>query len=950
MSRPSQITALNTFGTESVLHVGNAAYRIHDLSRLDTQALPYSLRIVLENLLRHEDGHRVSTDQVRALLDWDAGPDHARSVDLSPSRVFLHDTNGVPTLADLAAMRDAAAGLGADPALINPLIPAELVVDHSVIADVFGTPDAFARNVDIEYSRNTERYRFLQWGQQTLRDFEVVPPGTGIMHQVNVEYLARVVTAEEGWAFPDICLGTDSHTTMVNGLGVLGWGIGGIEAEAVMLGESLSMLLPRVVGFRLFGELPEGATATDLVLTITEKLRAYGVVGKFVEFYGPGVAATALPDRLTIANMSPEFGSTCAFFPIDAETVRYLRFTGRPNTVVELVEAYAKRQGLWLDPDHTPAYSEFVELDLGSVVPSLAGPRRPQDRVLLTAAQRDFRTALPDILQVGDDGIRTKADEASAESFPSSDPPAIDADDPDLPRGGLPGGVPDRPHRKVAIELDRNNPGRGPFTLDHGAVAIAAITSCTNTSNPTVMVAAGLLAKNAVQRGLRSKPWVKTSLSPGSQVVTDYLNDAGLSSYLEKLGFHLTGYGCMTCIGASGPLIPAVSDAVRDHGLAVVSVLSGNRNFDGRINPDVRMNYLASPPLVVAYALAGTMDVDLVRDPLGVDTDGRPVFLRDLWPSGREVQATIESTVDAAMFERAYADVFAGDARWQELAASDAETFSWDEASTYLRRPPYLDGMPLDPDPVPDIRGARVLVKLGDSVTTDHVSPAGAIPPRTPAGRYLTERGVERFQLNTYASRRGNHEVMIRGTFANVRLRNQLVPGTEGGFTRNFLTDKVTSVYDAALGYQEAGVPLVVVAGREYGTGSSRDWAAKGPALLGIRAVLAESFERIHRSNLIGMGVLPLQFLDGQSADSLGLTGNETISITGLDQLNGGGTPGTVSVHAGDLQFEMHVRLDTPREVEYYRHGGITRYVVRKLLRGAQEQDAHGEPAITSTS
>ncbi|MFD3486569.1 aconitate hydratase AcnA [Streptomyces sp. NPDC058665] len=914
MSRPSQIRALNTFGTEGVLRVGgDTAYRIHDLSRLDVPALPYSLRVVLENLLRHENGRRVTADQVRALLDWGTGPDHARSVDLSPSRVFLHDTNGVPALADLAAMRDAAAALGADPARVNPHIPAELVVDHSVIADVFGTPDAIVRNVDIEYGRNAERYRFLKWGRQALRDFDVVPPGTGIMHQVNVEYLARVVTTEEGWAFPDVCLGTDSHTTMVNGLGVLGWGIGGIEAEAVMLGESLSMLLPRVVGFRLYGELPEGATATDLVLTITEQLRAHGVVGKFVEFYGPGVGATALPDRLTIANMSPEFGSTCAYFPIDAETLRYLRFTGRPAAVVELVEAYAKRQGLWLDPEHTPAYSEYVELDLGTIVPSLAGPRRPQDRVPLTAAKRDFRKALPGILEVADDGIRTKADTRL------------------LPRTGQPGAVPGRPRREVAVGL-----GSGAFTLDHGAVAIAAITSCTNTSNPSVMVAAGLLAKRAVERGLRSKPWVKTSLSPGSTVVTDYLNDAGLTPYLEKLGFHLTGYGCMTCIGASGPLIPAVSDAVREHDLAVVSVLSGNRNFDGRINPDVRMNYLASPPLVVAYALAGTMDIDLVKDPLGTDADGRPVLLRDLWPSGREVRAAIESTVDAAMFERAYATVFAGDARWRGLAAAEGETFAWDDASTYLRRPPYLDGLTPEPDSVRDIRGARVLVRLGDSVTTDHISPAGAIPPHTPAGRYLTERGVERFQLNTYASRRGNHEVMTRGTFANVRLRNQLVVGMEGGFTRDFVTGEVTTVYDAAVAYQAAGVPLVVVAGREYGTGSSRDWAAKGPALLGVKAVLAESFERIHRSNLIGMGVLPLQFLDGQSADSLGLRGTETITITGLERLNGHQVPDTVDVRADDLRFEMRVRLDTAREADYYRHGGITRYVVRNVLREAE--------------
>jgi aconitate hydratase len=930
MTRPSQITALDTFGTLDALNVDDATYQIHRLDCLDIGPLPYGLRVVLENLLRHEDGHRVTAEQIQPLLDWGNGADHTRSVDLSPSRIFLHDTNGVPTLVDLAAMRDAMTVLGGDPALVNPQIPAELVIDHSVIADVFGRPDAFARNVEIEYGRNTERYQFLKWGQQTFTDFAVVPPGTGIMHQVNVEYLARVVTAEEGWAYPDVCLGTDSHTTMVNGLGVLGWGVGGIEAEAVMLGESLSMLLPRVVGFRLHGRLPEGATATDLVLTITQLLRRHGVVGKFVEFYGPGVSATTLPDRLTIANMSPEFGSTCAYFPIDAETLRYLRFTGRPDHTIDLVEAYSKAQGLWLDPGHTPQYDELVELDLGTVAPSLAGPRRPQDRVLLTDAQAGFRAVLPDVLGRGDDdGIRTKADEASAESFPSSDPPALDFDEPeptdtlDPPSSGATGS----PHDQVTVDLDGTR-----HTIDHGAVAIAAITSCTNTSNPTVMVAAGLLAKKAAERGLRTKPWVKTSLSPGSKVVTDYLDDAGLTPYLERLGFHLTGYGCMTCIGASGPLIPQVTEAVQEHDLAVVSVLSGNRNFDGRINPDVRMNYLASPPLVVAYALAGTMDTDLVNEPLGHDTTGTAVHLRDLWPTAQEIQANIDATVDASMFTRAYADVFAGDDRWRDLPAPTGATFAWDDDSTYLRRPPYLDAMAPRPEPVADITGARVLVKLGDSVTTDHMSPAGAIPPHTPAGQFLTARGVERFQLNTYASRRGNHDVMMRGTFANVRLRNQLLPGTEGGLTRNFVTGRVDSVYDAAMSYRANGVPLVVIAGEDYGSGSSRDWAAKGPALLGVRAVLASSFERIHRSNLIGMGILPLQFEPGSNADSLGLTGRETISITGLDALNHDRIPATVDVRAGDRAFDMRVRLDTPRDAEYYRHGGITRFVMRKLL------------------
>ncbi|MCW2830513.1 MAG: aconitate hydratase [Aeromicrobium sp.] len=942
MVRPSQTSSHDTFQTRSTLQVGSSTYDIHSLAGLDVDALPYSLRVVLENLLRHEDGQRVTSEQVQLLLDWKAGPDHTSAVDLSPSRTFLHDTNGVPTVVDLATMREAVVALGEDPGLINPQIPSELVIDHSVIADVFGTADAFTRNVEIEYGRNSERYRFLKWGQQTLKDFAVVPPGTGIMHQVNCEYLARVVTAEEGWAFPDICLGTDSHTTMVNGMGVLAWGIGGIEVEAVMLGESLSMLLPRVVGFRLHGELPEGATATDLVLTITQILRRHGVVGKFVEFYGPGMAATTLPDRLTIANMSPEFGSTCAYFPIDAETLRYLRLTGRPQHVVDLVEQYARHQKLWHDPELTPAYSELVELDLATVVPSLAGPRRPQDRVLLSEAQHDFRRVLPDILglDADDDGVTSRADEASAESFPASDPPAIGEDVPDVDPGNAPADrttLPDRPVCRVDVRL-----GAETCTLDHGAVAIAAITSCTNTSNPSVMVAAGLVAKRAVERGLTSKPWVKTSLSPGSKVVTDYLDDAGLTPYLEALGFHLAGYGCMTCIGASGPLVPAVTEAVTEHDLSVVSVLSGNRNFDGRINPDVRMNYLASPPLVVAYALAGTMDIDLVHDALGVDADGAPVRLADIWPTGREIQQTIEATVGADMFARAYADVFTGDDRWRALDNPTGATFAWDLDSTYLRPPPYLDRMSREPAPLADIEAARILVKLGDSVTTDHVSPAGAIPVHTPAGQFLTEAGVARFQLNTYASRRGNHEVMMRGTFANVRLRNQLVPGVEGGHTLNFLTGQTDTVYDAALAYRAAQVPLVVVAGRDYGSGSSRDWAAKGPALLGVKAVLAESFERIHRSNLIGMGVLPLQFLPGDTAESLGLDGSETFTIAGLAGLAGldaQSLPATVTVIAGDLEFDMRVRLDTSRDLEYYRHGGITPYVVRKLIDPA----SHGQ-------
>ena len=873
--------SLDTFGTAGTLTVGGTSHRIHRLADLAPADLPYSLRIVLENLLRHEDGAH-SVDQIRALIGWGTTESFTRAVDLHAERVFLHDTNGVPTLVDLAAMRDATTALGADPGRVNPVVPAELVIDHSVIADVFGTPDAFARNVEIEYGRNAERYRFLKWGQRSLRNFAVVPPGTGIMHQVNVEYLSRVVMTDEGWAYPDVCLGTDSHTTMVNGLGVLAWGIGGIEAEAAMLGQSLPMLLPPVVGVHLSGALPEGTTATDLVLTITELMRRHGVVGKFVEFSGPGVSGTTLADRVTISNMSPEFGSTCAYFPIDDETLRYLRFTGRSDERVALVEAYAKEQGLWHEPDRPRRYTEHVELDLSTVVPSLAGPRRPQDRVPLDRSRTAFRLALTDML-----------------------------------------GPDQAPAQQVTLHGEEH-------VIDHGAVAIAAITSCTNTSNPAVMVSAALLAKNAVLRGLRSKPWVKTSLSPGSRVVTDYFDKAGLTPYLEKLGFHLAGYGCMTCIGASGPLIDEVT-AATEQGLAAAAVLSGNRNFDGRINPDVRMNYLASPPLVVAYALTGTMDVDLLREPLGTDPEGHAVYLRDVWPTPREIQDVIDGTLRAEMFTRTYADVFTGDDRWRALDAPTGDTFAWADDSTYVRRPPYLDGMTVRPGPVRDIEGARALVVLGDSVTTDHVSPAGAIPPRTPAGRYLTGLGVERFQLNTYASRRGNHEVMMRGCFANVRLRNRLVPGVEGGFTHDFTDGQVKPIYDAAMSYRAADVPLLVIGGREYGTGSSRDWAAKGPALLGVRAVLAESFERIHRSNLVGMGILPLQFRDGESAETLGLTGHEVFSIAGLAAGTGGPFPPTVTVHADSRAFAVTLRLDTPREHDYIRHGGIMRYVLRRM-------------------
>jgi aconitate hydratase len=926
--------SLDSFDTAGTLDVGGVAHRIHRITDLAPADLPYSLRIVLENLLRHEDGEQVTAEQIQALLEWGTPDSFTRAVDLHPARVFLHDTNGVPTLVDLAAMRDATAALGGDAARINPVIPAELVIDHSVIADVFGTPDAFTRNVEIEYGRNAERYRFLRWGQQSLRNFAVVPPGTGIMHQVNVEYLSRVVMTDGGWAYPDVCLGTDSHTTMVNGLGVLAWGIGGIEAEAAMLGQSLSMLLPRVVGVHLHGALPEGTTATDLVLTITELMRRHGLVGKFVEFSGPGVTGITLADRVTISNMSPEFGSTCAYFPIDDETLRYLRFTGRSNDRVALVEAYAKEQGLWHDPDRPRRYSEHVELDLSTVVPSLAGPRRPQDRVPLDVSRTAFRLALTDMLAPADTpsepAVASWADEASEESFPSSDAPAIDAE---RPGAGRPAPVPtspalpSRPSAPARITLDG-----AEHEIDHGAVAIAAITSCTNTSNPSVMVAAALLAKNAVLRGLRSQPWVKTSLSPGSRVVTDYFDKAGLTPYLEKLGFHLAGYGCMTCIGASGPLIDEVGAVVGEHDLAVVSVLSGNRNFDGRINPDVRMNYLASPPLVVAYAIAGTMDVDLLTDPLGTDPDGHPVHLRDVWPSSREIQDVIDGALDTGMFTRAYADVFTGDHHWRDLDTPTGVTFAWADDSTYVRRPPYLDGMGRKPGQMSDITGGRVLVKLGDSVTTDHVSPAGAIPPRTPAGRYLTDLGVPRFELNTYASRRGNHEVMMRGCFANVRLRNELVPGVEGGYTRDFTDGQIKPVYDAALTYGAAGAPLLIVAGKDYGSGSSRDWAAKGPALLGVCAVLAESFERIHRSNLVGMGILPLQFRDGQTADTLALTGDETITVTGLADAEPGRSPGTVTVDADGTRFEAILRLDTHREQEYIRHGGIMKYVLRSML------------------
>ncbi|MFJ8132233.1 aconitate hydratase AcnA [Streptomyces hydrogenans] len=901
----------NSFDARSTLRVGDESYEIFKLDKVEGSArLPYSLKVLLENLLRTEDGANITADHIRALGNWDSQAQPSQEIQFTPARVIMQDFTGVPCVVDLATMREAVAALGGDPAKINPLSPAEMVIDHSVIADKFGTNDAFAQNVELEYGRNKERYQFLRWGQTAFDDFKVVPPGTGIVHQVNIEHLARTVMVRNGQAYPDTLVGTDSHTTMVNGLGVLGWGVGGIEAEAAMLGQPVSMLIPRVVGFKLTGELPTGTTATDLVLTITEMLRKHGVVGKFVEFYGEGVAATSLANRATIGNMSPEFGSTAAVFPIDDETLNYLKLTGRSAQQVALVEAYAKEQGLWLDPKAEPDFSEKLELDLSTVVPSIAGPKRPQDRIILANAAEQFAQDVRNYVD--------SVDEAGQESFPASDAPAVSST------------VPSNPVEVTA-------PDGSTYTLDHGAVTVAAITSCTNTSNPYVMVAAALVAKKAVEKGLTRKPWVKTTLAPGSKVVTDYFDKAGLTPYLDKVGFNLVGYGCTTCIGNSGPLPEEVSKAVNDHDLAVTSVLSGNRNFEGRINPDVKMNYLASPPLVVAYALAGSMKVDITKDALGVDTEGNPVFLKDIWPSEAEVNDVVANAIGEDMFAKSYQDVFAGDAQWQALSIPTGNTFEWDTESTYVRKPPYFEGMTMETTPVTDITGARVLAKLGDSVTTDHISPAGAIKADTPAGKYLTEHGVERRDFNSYGSRRGNHEVMIRGTFANIRLRNQIAPGTEGGYTRDFTQadGPVSFIYDASQNYQAAGTPLVILGGKEYGSGSSRDWAAKGTALLGVKAVITESYERIHRSNLIGMGVLPLQFPAGQSADSLGLTGEETFSITGITELNEGTTPSTVKVTTDTgVEFDAVVRIDTPGEADYYRNGGIMQYVLRNLIRG----------------
>ncbi|MER6916420.1 aconitate hydratase AcnA [Streptomyces sp. NPDC000594] len=911
----------NSFDARTTLSVGDESYEIFKLDKVEGSArLPYSLKVLLENLLRTEDGANITADHIRALGGWDSQAQPSQEIQFTPARVIMQDFTGVPCVVDLATMREAVKELGGDPAKINPLAPAELVIDHSVIADKFGTHEAFAQNVELEYGRNRERYQFLRWGQTAFDEFKVVPPGTGIVHQVNIEHLARTVMVRNGQAYPDTLVGTDSHTTMVNGLGVLGWGVGGIEAEAAMLGQPVSMLIPRVVGFKLTGELTPGTTATDLVLTITEMLRKHGVVGKFVEFYGEGVAATSLANRATIGNMSPEFGSTAAMFPIDDETLKYLRLTGRSEQQVALVEAYAKEQGLWLDPAAEPDFSEKLELDLSTVVPSIAGPKRPQDRIVLANAAQQFAVDVRNY--VSDD------EEAGKESFPASDSPAASGGTSQV--GGSGGGIPTKPTTVTA-------PDGTTYEIDHGAVTVAAITSCTNTSNPYVMVAAALVAKKAVEKGLTRKPWVKTTLAPGSKVVTDYFDKAGLTPYLDKVGFNLVGYGCTTCIGNSGPLPEEVSKAVNEADLAVTSVLSGNRNFEGRINPDVKMNYLASPPLVVAYAIAGSMKVDITREALGTDTDGKPVYLQDIWPTEAEVNDVVANAIGEDMFNKSYQDVFAGDAQWQALPIPTGNTFEWDAESTYVRKPPYFEGMGMEPAPVKDIAGARVLAKLGDSVTTDHISPAGAIKADTPAGKYLTEHGVERRDFNSYGSRRGNHEVMIRGTFANIRLRNQIAPGTEGGFTRDFTQADapVSFIYDASQNYQAAGIPLVILGGKEYGSGSSRDWAAKGTALLGVKAVITESYERIHRSNLIGMGVLPLQFPAGQSADSLGLTGEETFSFAGVTELNDGTTPRTVKVTTDTgVEFDAVVRIDTPGEADYYRNGGIMQYVLRNLIRG----------------
>jgi len=944
------VTSQNSFGARATLTVGDNSYEIYRLDAVPgTEKLPYSLKVLAENLLRTEDGANITKEHIEAIANWDPAAEPSIEIQFTPARVIMQDFTGVPCVVDLATMREAVTALGGDPNKVNPLSPAEMVIDHSVILDVFGTADAFARNVELEYERNSERYQFLRWGQGAFDDFKVVPPGTGIVHQVNIEYLARTVMVRDrveggktvSQAYPDTCVGTDSHTTMENGLGVLGWGVGGIEAEAAMLGQPVSMLIPRVVGFKLTGEIQPGVTATDVVLTVTEMLRKHGVVGKFVEFYGNGVAEVPLANRATLGNMSPEFGSTCAIFPIDDETINYLRLTGRTDEQLALVEAYAKTQGMWHDPDHEPAFSEYLELDLSTVVPSIAGPKRPQDRILLSESKIAFRKDIHNYVEENHPAPHTQLDEALEESFPASDPAKLSfADEDAVVVQSAANGSEGRPSKPVRVKGER-----GEFVLDHGAVAVAGITSCTNTSNPSVMIGAALLARNAVEKGLSSKPWVKTNMAPGSQVVTDYYEKAGLWPYLEKLGFYLGGYGCTTCIGNTGPLPEEVSKAVNEEDLTVTAVLSGNRNFEGRISPDVKMNYLASPPLVIAYALAGTMDFDFETDSLGKDTDGNDVYLRDIWPSAQEIDDTIKNAISQDMFRKSYADVFAGDEHWRNLATPSGDTFAWDENSTYVRKAPYFDGMKMEPEPVSDITGARVMALLGDSVTTDHISPAGPIKPGTPAADYLDSHGVARKDYNSLGSRRGNHEVMVRGTFANIRLQNKVLDtigleGTQGGYTRDFTQEggPKAFIYDACMNYQRAGIPLVVLGGKEYGSGSSRDWAAKGTTLLGVKAVIAESFERIHRSNLIGMGVIPLQFPAGESAKTLGLDGTETFDIVGIEELNAGKTPKTVHVTAtkedgSTVKFDGVVRIDTPGEADYYRNGGILQYVLRNMLK-----------------
>ncbi|MDO4908507.1 MAG: aconitate hydratase AcnA [Corynebacterium sp.] len=918
---------LNSFNAKRTLNVGSKTYDYFALDAVPgMEKLPYSLKVLGENLLRTEDGANITQDHIKAIANWDPSAEPSIEIQFTPARVLMQDFTGVPCVVDLATMREAVKDLGGDPDKVNPLNPAEMVIDHSVIIEAFGGRDSLAKNVEIEYERNAERYQFLRWGSKAFSNFRVVPPGTGIVHQVNIENLARVVFDKDGLAYPDTCIGTDSHTTMENGLGILGWGVGGIEAEAAMLGQPVSMLIPRVVGFKLTGEIPAGVTATDVVLTITEMLRQHGVVQKFVEFYGSGVKAVPLANRATIGNMSPEFGSTCAMFPIDEQTTKYMRLTGRSEEQIALVEAYAKAQGMWLDEDTPEAqYSEYLELDLSTVVPSIAGPKRPQDRILLTESKAQFRKDLPTYCPEQ----KTFEPVTQEKEFPltSNSSRAGHGESAAL-------GAEGRPSRPVVVK----SPNGGEYTLDHGMVAIASITSCTNTSNPSVMIGAGLIARKAVEKGLTAKPWVKTICAPGSQVVDGYYKRAGLWKDLEALGFFLAGFGCTTCIGNSGPLQPEVSEAINTYDLTATAVLSGNRNFEGRISPDVKMNYLASPIMVIAYAIAGTMDFDFETQPLGKDKDGVDVFLKDIWPSTEEIEATIEASISRELYEADYKDVFLGDETWQNLPTPEGKTFDWDESSTYIRKAPYFEGMTLEPEPVSDIHGARVLAKLGDSVTTDHISPASSIKPGTPAAQYLDANGVERKDYNSLGSRRGNHEVMMRGTFANIRLQNQLVD-IAGGYTRDFTQEggPQAFIYDACENYKAAGVPLVVLGGKEYGTGSSRDWAAKGTNLLGVKAVITESFERIHRSNLIGMGVIPLQFPAGESHESLGLDGTETFDITGIEELNNGVTPKTVHVTAtkesGDkVEFDAVVRIDTPGEADYYRNGGILQYVLRNMI------------------